>query len=230
MKKVATVITCINEVEYIERAISSALDQETDFEHQVIVVQAGKNEELAQKIPDEVRHARVPRQSTVSESRNEGRRAAEADFLLYLDADDYSMPGRVQRSVELLEKGYDIIGQVNSSLRLVNEEGRVVRSHRNKEELMDNRTENYNPCDPHRIEDYELMPPSTLGVRADQAVFDPEEEVTEGYEFLLRSLLENKRILPVCEDLTTRLKGKHKDSIRKQSEALNRIKRSYGVK
>jgi glycosyltransferase involved in cell wall biosynthesis len=226
-KKATTVITCVDEVKHIEKAVNSCLNQETSFEHEVIVVQAGENDRLKQKIPNEVKFERIPINTTVSESRNRGREISGADYVLFLDADDYSMPGRVQKSVELIEEGYDIVGQVNSSICLVNEKGEKTREFREKKALNRKRPKNYDPCDTSRIENYELMPPSSLCVRLEHAVFDPEENFTENYEFLLRSYTKGRRILPVCKDFVTRLQGKHKDSRAEQARSIERIKRKY---
>ena len=228
-EKAATIITCYNEVEYIERAIESCLNQKTSYEHEVIVIQQGDNPELREKISKYgVRHYQLP-QGSVSLSRNLGRKVSDADYLLYLDADDYSMPTRVQESVGLLKEGYDIVGQCSRSLRRIDDNSNVLKPFRELNEIKKVSPENSRPCDPETIKRYPIIYPSAIAMRRENAVWNERYFYCEDYEFLLRSYLNNLMIKPVCKDFTTKTEDKPKATSAKRSQTMRKIREELGI-
>lgn len=94
------VIPVFNNRPTIERAVRSALDQESDVEVEVVVADDGSAdgsaEAAARTDPDRVT---VVRQQNAGPgaARNAGARAARATRLVFLDADDELLPGAVER-------------------------------------------------------------------------------------------------------------------------------------
>lgn len=91
MPRFSVIIPLYNKQGYIEKAVSSVLEQDfTDFE--LIVVEdcsTDQSLEVAQKMTDSrIRIIRHPFNKGLSASRNTGIRHAKSNFLAFLDADD----------------------------------------------------------------------------------------------------------------------------------------------
>jgi glycosyltransferase involved in cell wall biosynthesis len=96
--RVAFVIPAYQAAEVVQRAISSALSQSTPAD-ELIVVDDGSRDETAAIAA--AAGARVIRQENggPAAARNTGIRAAEAEWIALLDADDISRPDRLERQL-----------------------------------------------------------------------------------------------------------------------------------
>lgn len=94
MVEVSVVIPLYNKELYIERAISSVLNQKIqDFE--IIIVNDGstdKGSEIVKSIKDSRIHLINQKNSGVSSARNRGIKESRADLIAFLDADDEWLP------------------------------------------------------------------------------------------------------------------------------------------
>jgi len=114
--QVSTVIPVYNASRYVEQAVESALAQPETAE--VILVEDGSSDsslEICQALANcwsQVRLFRHPdgRNCGAGASRNVGIREAGQDFIAFLDADDYFLPGRFTVAKELLETDPELDG------------------------------------------------------------------------------------------------------------------------
>ena len=100
---VSVIIPCFNYAEYVATAIESALTT-IRAPHEVIVVDDGSTDaspQIIARYPD-VRSIRQPN-AGVARARNQGLAVATGEFVMFLDADDWLLPGGIDRSVEELQ-------------------------------------------------------------------------------------------------------------------------------
>ncbi|MHC5034449.1 MAG: glycosyltransferase family 2 protein, partial [Planctomycetota bacterium] len=125
---ISVVIPVYNAERYIEQAVRSALDQQGDVE--VVLVEDGSTdgslaacERLATDC-DRVRLVRHPggENKGPGASRNLGIRESKGEYVAFLDADDYYLPGRFDRDMEIMEKEPAVEG-VYSAVVTVFEDG-----------------------------------------------------------------------------------------------------------
>lgn len=105
---VTTIITAFNSAKYLREAIDSALcDRSPQVESDVmVVVDEGSTDSTADIVRSyghQVRPLYISHVESVGAARNRGISAATAKYVALLDDDDLSLPGRVQRQVQLIE-------------------------------------------------------------------------------------------------------------------------------
>lgn len=107
--RVSVVIPTYNSASYIGRAIRSVQGQ-TYPAHEIIVVDDGSTDETESVLSEFGSAVKYIRQSNagVSAARNAGIRAAQGDWIAFLDADDEWLPHKLQRQVELLQRHPDL--------------------------------------------------------------------------------------------------------------------------
>lgn len=97
---ISVIIPCYNYARYLPHAIDSALAQKSDaLDVEVIVVDDGSTDataRTAQGYGERVRYIFQENQGP-SAARNTGLRAAQGDFLLFLDADDLLAAGNLEK-------------------------------------------------------------------------------------------------------------------------------------
>ena len=107
MPLVSCVIPTYNRAEFVKRAIDSVLNQ-TYENIEVIVVDDGSQDntrEVVLSIKDKrVRYIRLHRNFGVSFARNIGIENSTGDFIAFLDSDDYFLPEKIEKQVELMLK------------------------------------------------------------------------------------------------------------------------------
>ena len=108
--KVSVCVVTYNQVDYIRHCLQSIVDQEADFDFEVIVGDDcstdGTREivlDFAEKYPDTVRV--IPHVKNVGPARNYciTHSAATGTYVAHIDGDDYALPGKLQSQVDLLE-------------------------------------------------------------------------------------------------------------------------------
>lgn len=120
---VSVVIPAWNAAWCVGRAIDSVLAQDfTDFE--VIVVDDGSTDDTAGVLAGYGDAIRVVRQANggMSSARNAGIRASRGRYVAFLDADDWWLPAKLRRQVELLETSPHV-GFASTTARVVDPEG-----------------------------------------------------------------------------------------------------------
>lgn len=113
---ISVVIPVYNGEQYVEEAVRSALEQPQDIE--VILVEDGSTDDslrVCEGLAAEsgrVRLFRHPRGENrgAGASRNLGIRKASGRYVAFLDADDYYLPGRFGRDLEILESDLSVEG------------------------------------------------------------------------------------------------------------------------
>ena len=97
----SVIIPAFDAQQYIHEAIDSALSQECDFSFEVIVVDDGSTDrtsDIALRYGDKVQLIQKENGGPGS-ARNAGAAKARADILVFLDADDKMLPGRLAHQV-----------------------------------------------------------------------------------------------------------------------------------
>jgi glycosyltransferase involved in cell wall biosynthesis len=126
--RITALIGCWNAAGTLRRGIDSLLSQ-TVHDLELLVVDDGSTDdtsELVRSIEDpRVRYMRLPHQG-ISRSLNAGVCEARAGIVAIQDADDYSLPNRLERQLALLDARPDV-AVVGSRMREVDENGTDVR-------------------------------------------------------------------------------------------------------
>ena len=114
--QVSVVIPVYNAEKYLVKAVESALSQPEVQEILLVEDNSPDNSlELCRTLESKNSKVRVVRHPNgenfgAAESRNLGIRSASYDFIAFLDADDYYLPGRFEVASRIFEKYEDISG------------------------------------------------------------------------------------------------------------------------
>ncbi len=125
--RISAVMSVYNGAAHLEEAVTSILQQTcADFEF-IIVNDASTDAtgEILQKLDDcRVRVITNPSNLGLTRSLNIGLEAARGEYIARMDADDLSLPHRLERQLEFLEKNpaYALVG---SSYYQIDEQGRL---------------------------------------------------------------------------------------------------------
>jgi glycosyltransferase involved in cell wall biosynthesis len=123
---VSVVVPAYNAAWCLGKAVDSVLAQDyRDFE--LIVVDDGSTDGTASVLADYGDAVRVVRQPNggLSSARNAGIRAARGEFVAFLDADDWWLPGKLHRQVELMRSRPDV-GFSSTAARVEDPDGRLL--------------------------------------------------------------------------------------------------------
>jgi glycosyltransferase involved in cell wall biosynthesis len=123
---VSVVIPAYNAAWCVAKAIDSVLAQ--DFtDREVIVVNDGSTDDTAAVLAtygDALRVIDKPN-GGMSSARNAGIAQARGEFIAFLDADDWWLPGKLSRQVELMRSRPEL-GFTSTAARVVDPEGRLL--------------------------------------------------------------------------------------------------------
>jgi glycosyltransferase involved in cell wall biosynthesis len=126
---VSVVMPAFNAAEFLDEAVCSILDQTfRDFEF--IIIDDGSTDDTARilekytKIDNRVKMFRQANEGMIA-ALNRGCRLARGHFIARMDADDISLPQRIERQVEFLERQPEI-GVVGTWASRINESGSIV--------------------------------------------------------------------------------------------------------
>lgn len=110
--KVSAAITTFNHEEFVARAIRSALEQETDFDYEIVIGEDCSEDrtrdlvvELAREFPDRINL--LPTSRNLGARRNFARtiQACKGEYIAVLDGDDYwSSPKKLQAEADFLDQ------------------------------------------------------------------------------------------------------------------------------
>lgn len=128
MKKIAVVITCYNYERYVARSIQSCLDQ-TLPANEIVIVNDGSTDGSAEIIRDFARNdSRIinieQENKGQTVSKNVGISNSSAEFVAFLDADDFWEKDKLEKQMELFQDSQ--VGVVFSRSRYVDEDNREV--------------------------------------------------------------------------------------------------------
>jgi len=132
MPKVSVVMPVYNSEAFLGEAIESILSQTfTDFEF--VIVDDGSTDRSSHIITDyaskdpRIRVHEMPQNSGIVAALNEGVRVAAAPLIARMDADDISLPGRLERQVSFLDQ--NPVGLVGSNYIKSTENSRKTTHH-----------------------------------------------------------------------------------------------------
>ena len=123
---VSVVIPAYNAAWCVRKAIDSVLAQDfRDFE--VIVVDDGSTDDTASVLSAYGDAIRVVRQTNggLSNARNTGIRESGGEFVAFLDADDWWLPGKLGRQIELMHSRPEL-GFSSTAARVEDPDGKLV--------------------------------------------------------------------------------------------------------
>jgi glycosyltransferase involved in cell wall biosynthesis len=125
--RVSIVITCYNYARFLPAAINSALAQ-THADVELIVVNDGSTDETDAVMRRYASNSRVrylvQKNAGQANAKNRGIRAAEGEFIAFLDADDVWRSDKLEKQLPLFNDPK--VGVVYSRMRSINEEGAPV--------------------------------------------------------------------------------------------------------
>ncbi|WP_121740990.1 glycosyltransferase family 2 protein [Natronorubrum halophilum] len=131
---VSVVVPTYNRPERLVRSLESVAEQ-TYERLEIVVVDDGSEtpaeaalEPLRGDFPHELVVIRHDENRGANAARNTGLSAASGEFLAFLDDDDEWAPSKVARQVEAFRRAPDDVGLVYTALRIVGDDGAVVRT------------------------------------------------------------------------------------------------------
>lgn len=106
MTKVSAIITTHNRCNLLERAIKSVIEQ-TYQDLECIVVDDASTDDtkgICAKFP--IQYIHIPKEESRggNYARNQGIRAANGEYCAFLDDDDYWLPSKIEKQVDLIER------------------------------------------------------------------------------------------------------------------------------
>jgi glycosyltransferase involved in cell wall biosynthesis len=114
MAKVDIVVPCYNYGRFLETCVASVLNQSIADVRVLIIDDASADDSVAvaKKLARDDRRVSViahPRNCGHIETYNEGIAWASADYFLLLSADDFLVPGALQRAIEVMDANPDVV-------------------------------------------------------------------------------------------------------------------------
>ncbi len=130
MPKVSVILPVYNGEDFLKEAIESILSQTfTDFEF--IIIDDGSTDGTSailkdyQKIDNRIIVHQYDHRGLI-QTLNEGCRLAHGDYIARMDADDISMPERLEKQVNYLEKNPDI-GVLGCGVKIIDSRGKEIK-------------------------------------------------------------------------------------------------------
>ena len=196
---VTVIMPCFNEPEsYLRCAADSILSQTYKSLELLIILDNPSNEKL-KKIGGELEEndSRVtfvinPKNLKLTKTLNRGLCLAKGDIIARLDSDDIALPTRIERQMELIDK-YDLI---STNFAFINEDGNIIRhrSFPSESEEINNFLVHNADCMYHTTWLGKKSLFKDLGGYREIGPF-------EDYDFLLRAMLQGKKLYNCKEEL-----------------------------
>ncbi|MCG5502263.1 glycosyltransferase family 2 protein, partial [Ectothiorhodospira lacustris] len=127
MKKISIIIPAYNAEEFIRKSIESALNQNTEADLEIIVINDGSTdntEREAKSYLPKIKYISTENRG-VSAARNLGIMNATGDFICFLDADDTWHPNKLKIQLELF-KNHPELGTVICDERHIDRAEKVI--------------------------------------------------------------------------------------------------------
>jgi glycosyltransferase involved in cell wall biosynthesis len=106
----SVVVPAYNVADVITQALDSLLDRQTDRPFEIIVVNDGSTDATVEVVRSYGARVQLLEQPNLgpASARNHGVLAARSELILFLDADDRTLPGRIERQVDFMSTNPDI--------------------------------------------------------------------------------------------------------------------------
>lgn len=129
-KPVSVVMTVYNAQEYLAEAIQSILDQTfTDYEFIIVDdCSTDKSLQIAQVFQQKDPRIQIHHHEQnmgISGARNTGVKLAQGKYIAWMDADDISMPDRIEKELTFFENN-PTVGVVSSCVNLIDKQGKNI--------------------------------------------------------------------------------------------------------
>lgn len=102
------IVPAYNSEDYIEKCLESIISQETKYTYEVVVVNDGSTDDTVQKIKkyEKNENVRVINQSNngVAAARNRALEIITGNYIMFVDSDDYLMPGAIEKLMDMAVK------------------------------------------------------------------------------------------------------------------------------
>lgn len=120
----SVIIPTYNDAEYLKESVPGVLEQDYPGDLEIVIVDDGSQPPASQVYAPDDDHVRIIRQENagVSAARNAGMAEARGDILIFLDADDLMLPGRITAQIRVLESAPEV-GLVGADITRENMEG-----------------------------------------------------------------------------------------------------------
>jgi glycosyltransferase involved in cell wall biosynthesis len=125
--RVSVIIPTFNSARFLPDALESVFSQDyPSFE--VIVVDDGSTDETPEVLRPYARRVRILRQANagVCAARNRGLNTARGELVVFLDADDLFLPGKLRDQAAMFRRRPSL-AMVHSGWQLVDDDGRFIR-------------------------------------------------------------------------------------------------------
>jgi glycosyltransferase involved in cell wall biosynthesis len=125
--RVSIIIPTYNSARYLPQALESVFSQNYTA-YELIVVDDGSTDDTAVILQPYRDHITLIQQENTGSAaaRNRGLALAHGEYVLFLDADDLLLPGKLTAQVAFLDEQPDL-GSVHSGWRLINEQGQAIK-------------------------------------------------------------------------------------------------------
>lgn len=114
LPKVSVCVITYNQERYIRRCLQSLVDQQTNFDFEVIVGDDCSTDgtraivqEFVERYPRRVRALYQPINTGGSRNNLEVHAAAIGEYVAHVDGDDYALPGKLQAQSDVLDRDHD---------------------------------------------------------------------------------------------------------------------------
>lgn len=129
---VSLIITCYNLEKYVQDAIISLINQQTQYSYEIIVIDDCSTDSSVDKIlqiqDNRIKFIKHNINKGAAESINEGFRLAKGKYVGRLDADDVWNPDYLETTVSILES-HPNIGLVYGDVEIINEFNEIIDKH-----------------------------------------------------------------------------------------------------
>lgn len=125
---ISVIVPVYNAAEFIPAALESVLAQNySDYE--LIVVDDGSTDDLTAVLQPYQSHIHYVRQENAgsAQARNTGLNSARGQFIVFFDADDLMLPGKLRQQAAFLQLHAEI-GYVQSGWQQIDEDGRFLQT------------------------------------------------------------------------------------------------------
>ncbi len=141
MVMISVIMSAHNEEQHVSRATESILNQTfNDFEF--IIINDGsldKTYEIIKRLAEKDKRIRIishEKKEGLAKSLNDGIKIAQGKYIARMDADDISLPERLQKQVEFMEKNPQT-GAIGSCYQEVDESGNILPRKQNPQSWKD---------------------------------------------------------------------------------------------
>lgn len=131
MTKVSVLMTVYNTAEnYLREAINSILNQ-THSDLELVIIDDGSEEFIENIITSyndkRIKYSKLPRNQGISNARNFGLKQCRGKYIAFMDSDDISLPQRLEKQVNFLEKNPSI-GCLGTQYKTLNGKKQIFSS------------------------------------------------------------------------------------------------------